>query len=270
MRLVQVVLGTAVLWIVLVAFGALWAVASFAAVWFAVAWVWLRTAHRGLLTEIDAEGANDADTHGELAALGAVQWRTGATWIASWAAPQAITPIVLASHGPAAAGQVGMSLAIATAPATLASAWLQGRYPQYGAFVARGDAAKLGSFAGYATAQAMVVCAIGTAAATIVVAWLGQSAPGLASRTLPAVAIAVLGAANLAWLVVQSLSSYLRAWREEPLTEATLAGTTLIVAGTAVSSSLTSTQQTITVYALLVLFGLLPLTLWGFARHHRL
>jgi hypothetical protein len=262
MRLVQMVAAMAALWAVLPMWGALWAVAMFALVWFVIAWGWLNGAHQGLLRQLRSYRGASATIDPPVVrdvSLTAVQWRTGIVWLAWWAAPQTLTPIVLAVHGPASAGRVGMTLAIATAPLTLASAWLQARYPRYGALVARGNIAELRHVARVATLQALVVCAAGTAAATVVVWWLARAAPTLAERALPAAAIATLGVANLAWLVVQSLASYLRAWREEPLMESTLLGALLVTGGALVAAIYTSARGAVTGYSLAVLFAMFPL-----------
>jgi hypothetical protein len=261
MRLVQVVVAMAVLWALLIRVGALWAVAAFAFVWLAVAFCWLRIRHGGLLVRRVTDHTTPPD-----GGLVRVQWRTGTAMLAWWVSPQALTPIALATHGASVAGQVGMSLAIATAPFVLASAWLQGRYPRYGALIARGMVDALRSVAVAATWQALAVCAIGTAAATWAVWLLGILVPSVANRALPALAICVLGAANLAWLVVQSLASYLRAWREEPLMEATVAGALVVMGGTLVVSAATSPGRTIMAYSLLVVVGMLPIVLLQFRR----
>jgi len=268
MRLAQMVVAMGVLWAVLPAWGALWAVSVFAVVWFVVAFGWLRVAHKGLIDQLRSDRAHlptDETVSADLP-LTPVQWRTGIAWLAWWAAPQTLTPIVLATHGPAAAGQVGMSLAIATAPLTLASAWLQGRYPRYGALVARGKITELRHVARVATLQALAVCAAGTAAATVVIWWLGRILPSLAERALPAAAIAILGVANLAWLLVQSLASYLRAWREEPLMESTVVGAFVVAIGAFVVANYTTAAGAVTGYSLMVLCGMFPLVLLATRR----
>ena len=164
---------------------------------------------------------------------------------------------------------LAMTLAIAMAPLTLASAWLQGRYPRYGALISLGQPDELRRVASEATTQALVVCLAGTLAATVAVWLLGVWLPSLAARALPAIAITILGAANLAWLAAQSMASYRRAWREEPMTEATVIGAALVTVGTYAASTFTSAAGTVTAYTLLVCLGMLPVTAMGFARPNR-
>ncbi|HKH92340.1 MAG TPA: hypothetical protein VKA54_11085 [Gemmatimonadaceae bacterium] len=266
MRLAQVTLSLMVFWLVLPRWGALWGVAAFAILWLSVAGVWLARVYPGLLSM--ARRALDVPTDVHVG-LGRAQWRTGASWLAWWAAPQALTPIMLVTHGPAAAGVVGMSLAIATAPLTLASSWLSARYPRYGALLASGARAELRHLARSATLQAAVVLVVGVAGATAVISLLGVVAPSLASRAMSPLGIALLGAGNLGWLLIQALGSYLRAWREEPLMEMALAGAIGVTSGTLLVATRASTIGTIVTYVLLVLCLALPLAVLGFRRHHQ-
>ena len=270
MRLFQTVISTIALWTVLLRWGALWGVAAFAIAWFATAWTWLVMRHGGLLANRSTATCAELEQHPrESPRVGAIQWKTGASWLAWWIAPQAVTPIILTTHGAAAAGQVGMSFAIATAPLTLGVAWLQARYPRYGALLASGMLEQLRRLARTATLQAALVSVSGVLGAAALVWFIGNLSPSLASRVLPAPWILVLGATNLAWLIVQSLGSYLRAWREEPLMQAAVAGAALATLGTFAAASRFSTEGAVTAYSVLVVGGVLPLAVLQFWRQHR-
>jgi hypothetical protein len=154
-----------------------------------------------------------------------------------------------------------MAFAIATAPLALALAWLQARYPQYGALISRGEVTKLERLVRRATLRAVIVGALGGVGATAAVWLIGKFSPTLAARSLPPVWIGVLAATNVAWIVIQSAGSYLRAWRQEPLTETALLGGSLVIAGTLAASVRMSTEGTITTYSILVAGLLTPLVL---------
>jgi hypothetical protein len=264
MRLVQVTLAVAALWCVLPVWGALWGVATFSIVWLSVAVVWLARAHSGFVAEL-----RHLRLDGDSMKLGPGQWRVGMTWLALWIAPQALTPVVLAVHGPSAAGQVGMSLAIATAPLTLASAWLTGRYPRYGAILARGAEVELNLLAARATLQAVGVFALGSLGAVAAMWLLGRTIPTLAARALSPAVIGMLGLSNLAWLLFQSVGGYLRAWREEPSTEAAAGGAAIVVLASGAAAFHFSTAGTVATYSLVVVLVMLPLAALILVRHRR-
>ena len=264
MRLAQVAVALIGLWCTLPIWGALWGVAVFSLVWLIVALAWLAREHSELLRDL---------YRGRLRAtpslLGAQQWRTAMTWLAWWIAPQALSPIMLAFHGAAAAGRVGMTLAIAAAPLTLSIAWLAARYPNYGALLARGARFELAHVARRATGQALVVLVAGTLGAAAAIWLLDRTLPALGARVLSPAALAILGVSNVAWLLVQALGGYLRAWRVERLMEAALIGAAVVTVGTVAAAHLLSTFATVVAYSLLVVLVVLPLSMRVLRRHER-
>jgi hypothetical protein len=264
MRFVQVSLATLGLWCTLPLWGALWGVATFSVIWLVVAVTWLLRDNFGLV-----RGLRDASFEAASSQLCRGLWRTGTTWLALWVAPQMLTPIVLATHGASAAGQVGMSLAVATAPLTLASAWLAGRYPRYAATLARGAEIELGRLARSATLQALGVFALSSLGAIWTVWELGLAVPTLAARALSPGVIGLLSLSNLAWLLFQSIGGYLRAWREEPLAEAAAVGAAVVTVGTWIAASFSSVTGTVAAYALIIVVATLPLAALVLVRHRR-
>ena len=273
MRLAQSLTAIPLLWIGITVLGALWGVALFSIAWLGVAQGWIYAHRFAIVRPEPGEGSTTAAASHtpdlRSGPLATTQWRTGTTWLAWWLAPQSVAPILLATHGPTDAGQFGMTLAIATAPLTLALAWLQARYPLYGALVARGKVQDLGRLAWKATVQAASVCVLGVVAAAAVVWFIGHSSPSLAVRAMSARWIIVLGASNLAWLLVQSMGGYLRAWREEPLMETAILSALLIVGGVWVVARTNATEPTVATYALFVVVVVTLLSSAQFIRLRR-
>ena len=268
MRLAQIAAATATQWIVLWVSGALWAVAAFAEVWLAVAWIWLRERYPELvpaaLMETDRVPLTESGT-----TLASVQRRSAATWLAIWAAPQILTPIVLVTHGAAAAGRIGMTLAIAMAPSVLAGAWLQARYPRYAALVSRGESVALASLARRASLQATLVGLAGITAVAAALWWLARVAPALADRALTPIAVVLLGITSLFWLLAQSLSSYLRAWRQEPLMETIIGSAVLVTLGSLLAAVWLPLPTTVAVHAAIVPLVLVTLIARWYSQDRR-
>lgn len=262
MRLVQTVVGLAALWVGLLTRGALFGVASMAVTWVVVAAVWLEATHGGLVRQAFA-----ARRSGE-GALGVVQWRTGFSWLTLWAAPQLLAPLVLAASSAAEAGRVGMSLAIATAPATLGAAWLQSRYPRFAATLVAEGRGALDVLARRAAAQALSVCLLGGVAVTAVVAVLHREFPVLGARVLPTWAVAALCATGLVWVAIQAMSGYLRSDRAEPMVVATTIGVAMVVIAAAVGA-MSGAEGATVAYSGAVVLGALPVALISFVRARR-
>jgi hypothetical protein len=256
MRLVQSTTAILALWIGLVFVGALPAVSMFAVSWLLVPVAWLAWSHRSFVVQTwRAQGGEPS--------LAAAQWRTGGTWLVLWAAPQLLPQLVLAARGAPDAGRIGMSLAIATAPVTLAGAWLQSKYPEYAATLAGSGRAAFDVLARRAGARALTVCALGGVAATTAAWLIHRFVPRLGDRLLSPGLVAALCATGLVWIVIHALAAYLRAEREEPLFAATALGISFAIAATSLAAPLGAQIATRT-YSLAVLTITLPIVAIAF------
>jgi hypothetical protein len=263
MRLAQAVTGVGALWLGLLTRGALFGVGLLSVLWVVIAATWLVATHGALVRQtITSAGKGGAPRD---LALGAVQWRTGFSWLAFWLAPQALAPLVLAMAGAADAGRVGMSLAIATAPNTLSGAWLQSRLPQFASTLAADGRDALNALAMRAARDALFVCCAAGLAIVGAAAIIHAYRPALGARLLPVGAVAALCATGVAWVTIQALTGYLRADREEPLFGVMAAGvgTTVLVAALAAPFGGVVTAYA---YSATVLLVVLPLAGSGFRR----
>jgi len=272
-RSTQALAAVGALWLGILAYDALWGMALFAVVWLAVPLAWLFHAHRGLLRQavhwIRHPHPNADATTALAARYSGVQRRTAASSLALWAAPQSLAPALLVFHGAAAAGRAGFSLALATAPVTLGTAWLFARYPRLGAHVATGDMAARDALARRAMSQALAVCALLGAVVTAAVAVLYVVAPTLATRVMPAAATGALAAAALGWVAIQGWAAWLRAERQEPLTVAIVSGSLIVIGATVGFAAVSDARTTVAAYALAVLAAAAPLAAVSFSRVRR-
>jgi hypothetical protein len=227
-------LGTlAVLWLGIPTMGGLVAVAL-SSVWQVLAVAgWLAMRHIGLLRQLlDSERLSDGTRADAAPLLHRVQARTAASWALSFVTFQCITPIAFALAGPADAGRVGFSLAVATAPLTLGLAWLQSRVPFVGRLSAEGRTAELDRAIRSAGAAALGVTLAGGATLAMAVQVLAPQIPTLLHRALPAESFVLLVIANVASVVNTAVAVRLRASRTEPLLEVIAAATALSLVST--------------------------------------
>ena len=251
MRLVQSTTAILALWIGLVGVGALEAVSMFALCWLVIPAAWLLWKHRAFVAQALRARSSEPS-------LAAAQWRTGGIWLVLWAAPQLLPQLVLAARGAADAGRIGMSLAIATAPVTLAGAWLQSRYPQYAATLARSGRQALDDLARRAGARALGVCALGGMAATGAAWLIHRFLPRFSDRLLSPALVAALCATGLGWIAIHALAAYLRAERREPLFAGAALGAGLTIVATAFAAPRGAEIATL-VYSLAVLALAVPI-----------
>jgi hypothetical protein len=269
-RLAQAVASVMALWLGILSLNALWGMVLFAGAWLIVPVLWLATAHRGLLRQVLGWVSNQPSARHSATELVEryvkVQRRTAASSLALWAAPQSLAPALLIFQGAATGGRAGFSLALATAPATLGSAWLFARNPRLGAHAASGDWAARDALARQAMMQALGVSALVGLFVTAALSALGAVAPSLAARAQPAGATAALAAASLGWVAIQAWAAWLRAERREPLTAATVSGALIVVGSTVLGAAAFDATTTMVLYALAVLGVATPLAAIAFKR----
>lgn len=159
------------------------------------------------------------------------QGRSARVWIALWLAPQLLTPAVMFFRGAAPAGDIGLHVALALAPPVLATAWLHGRYPRFGALVAAGALRTFDDTAREAFTHAMRVFAIAAAGVllvTIVAPWL---LPFVAGRTFSPLLALPLLVGSAAIVAFQAMLAWLRAFGDERFGTQVVIGCAAMCAG---------------------------------------
>jgi hypothetical protein len=258
------------LWTGIVASGPLAAAWLAATAQFLVAVAWLFARHRGLLRSprtlpaLLLEGvkglANRYRTE---------QARSAQLWIALWVTPQLLAPVLLRMRGGDEAGRLGVTLAVATAPLTLAIAWLHGRYPSFGAMVAEGRTREFDALARRATVEAASVFVATCVMLTGVVSLLPHLLPAFAMRFLPPASLVALMAGNFGGLLLQAMAGWLRAFRDEAIAVPIVGGAVAVVVSSAVAGTFGGAQLMAAVFAAATLLIAAPLAGGHFLRVRR-
>jgi hypothetical protein len=267
MRAVQALAILVTLWLGLLFTGALMAVWLAAMAQLAVAVGWLVRRHAGL---IRAPKSLPAHLMLEQAGLPArfrlEQRRSAQLWLALYLMPQLLAPVLLRAKGGDAAGRLGVTLAIAIAPLTLAVAWLHGRYPSFGALVAEGETQAFDTLARRAAGEAALIFAGGAVAVTGVVIALPFLVPMLAVRVLPLPALLGLLGGSLASLLLQAMAGWLRAFRDEEIATPIVGGAAAVVIASATASVLGGPNLTAVTFGLTSLVIAVPIAYVHFRR----
>jgi hypothetical protein len=126
-RLLQVVVGTLLAWIVLLSGGKLWAVAMMptAAVMVCVLWVLVKL--RKFIAQILSAHAVSVIAWG--AEVWPLQWRAAAGWLAGYALVLIHVPLLYATQGAIAAGQMGTTMTVVNTLSVLALAYPVAKVP---------------------------------------------------------------------------------------------------------------------------------------------
>jgi hypothetical protein len=269
MRLIQAAVSTACLWSLVPVAGSLTAIAVASIANLLVAAAWLAVSFPAAVRAGPAEQAAPIAAPTSGTSVMRAQNRSAASWIIGFLGPQLLSPIVFRFQGAAAAGQVGLSLAAATAPLMVSLSWLQARYPEYGGLVARGELDLLDSTAKRATAQALAVCGVSIVVLLLLVLWVQLFFARLGSRFLPIGGVAALCLTSIVYLLYQAMAGHLRAHREESLLWPIALGTSASIAATIAAARYGPMAAALS-YSASVIGVLLPASIVGFVRRRRL
>jgi len=146
-----------------------------------------------------------------------MQWKIALSWISGYFTFQLFTPVLFAFSGAAAAGQMGMSLSIASALTTVALAWIQTKAPLFGQLIARREFVELDRQFFRVVRQAA-----GIAASSGIAIWIGILAlhawdSPWSQRFLGPAPLGLLMLACFLQVIIYGESVYLRAHKDEPL-----------------------------------------------------
>ena len=137
------------------------------------------------------------------------------SWISGYFIFQLFNPILFKYWGPAAAGQMGMTLTISGALQALSIAWVNTKAAPFGQMVARKEYAKLDSTFFRALPQSTGLCLLGSLAVWLGVFSLHVHHSPYANRVVPLLPLAMILVVTVLSQISFAQSVYLRAHKQE-------------------------------------------------------
>jgi hypothetical protein len=145
-----------------------------------------------------------------------MQWRVAVSYLSGYFTFTIFTPLVFQYQGAAAAGQMGMTLAVVSAVGAVASIWSSSKAPGFGILIARRAYDELDQIFRRVWLASQLVLASGGIFVWLVIYVLYASHHRLAERFLPPLPTAFLAAGMVASNVCAPMGVYLRAHKREP------------------------------------------------------
>jgi O-antigen/teichoic acid export membrane protein len=213
LRLVQVATGSILAWLALISHHGLFAPAMMILGIASTALVWLygrRHFLLGLLRHLPGEHRINWG-----AEVWPFQWKIAVSWLSGYFIFQLFNPVLFAYKGPVVAGQMGMSLNLATALQSIAISWINTKSAPFGAMIARKQYAELDRTFFRSVRQSLAVCLAGALMILAGVIWINHQRIPFAHRLLTPGALALLFCATLVNLTVFAEALYLRAHKQE-------------------------------------------------------
>ena len=160
------------------------------------------------------------------------QWRIAISWLCGYFISQLFNPILFVYWGPAAAGQMGMSLTLMNAVSSVAIAWVYTKAAPFGQMIARKEYAALDAIFFRAMAQSVILCSIGSLLVWYLDVYLHTHHSPYATRLLPPLPFGLLLIVPVLNQVVASEALYLRAHKQEKFLLNSVLGATCIAIST--------------------------------------
>jgi O-antigen/teichoic acid export membrane protein len=145
-----------------------------------------------------------------------MQWRLAVQGLANYLLFSLFTPVMFHYHGPAVAGQMGMTLQVISVVQMMASAWVQTKVPRFGMLVAKRDYGELDKLWWRASKLSYAFAVAGSVIIWVAVLILNESGVGFASRMLGPLPTALFLVAYGLMHMSSCYAVYLRAHAREP------------------------------------------------------
>jgi len=197
-----------------------------------------------------------------------MQWRIAVSWISGYFIFQLFTPILFYFHGPAIAGQMGMSLVVANVIAIIPLIWLQANSPAMVKLVSSKNWLALDALYAKVFWQSTLVSLTGVISISVLLYVF--SAHPLIHRLLPLMDMIYLLIALFLSHVIGALAHYLRMHKREPFMVLSVIGAVLTALSMWFFGRLyASTGMVISLMLINLVYGL-PSALWLWQRSRKL
>lgn len=216
MRLIQSMLSSTAAWIFLLLGSGLYISSITAAITFAINLTWFITNQKKLLHEILNNRKNKLTNSIKWKdEIWPIQWRIALSWLSGYFIFQLFTPIAFRFHGAGSAGQLGMSLSIASVAGSVATAWISTKTPFFGQLIAQKEYNKLDEIYKRAFWQSCAILIITLSSLLLLVSFFKWNSLHIADRILPPYEFGLVLATTLANHIIYAQATYVRAHKRE-------------------------------------------------------
>ncbi|MEP7106641.1 MAG: hypothetical protein ABI760_01640 [Ferruginibacter sp.] len=144
------------------------------------------------------------------------QWRIALSWISGYFVFQLFNPVIFATDGPMAAGQMGLTLAVLGGILSVSLSWVNTRVPLFSRLIARREYAALDIAFNRTVKQASLICIICLSILIAGVLAMQNLEITMSNRFLPLFPLILLCITTFINQFVSALATYLRCHKQEP------------------------------------------------------
>jgi hypothetical protein len=265
LRLVQSVLGYAIVWATLLSGGGLWATTVVPIVSVLCTGYWLNV-HGNMLHWLSGRAVDIKNQLGWRKDVLPLQWRIALSWASGYLIFNLFTPMVFSQHGAVEAGRLGMALTVFSAISTIGMSWVNAKAPNLTMHIARGERRELNSMFKTLFIRSTGATALMSTGFFMIAWYLSTIGLPLMIRIASPGVLAVLAIVTVVNSMVFAMAIYMRAHREEPmLTQSIVVG--LSVALAAYMTIVYGVLTMVFIYMIICIFFSLPWTIWLFVKY---
>jgi hypothetical protein len=186
-------------------------------------------------------------------------WRYALSWACGYFSLQFYVPIMLKARGEVAAGKVGLSWSIMSAAFSLANVWIYTAIPRINILIEKKSWIELRNLAVRRCLLSLTTYAFGVGGFIVGLGIIGGSL-GIRDRFLPINGLAIVASAWMMQMILNTIATVLRGFKEEPFVALSIAGTAWTIA----SSILCARFMNIEMYFLGFLTSFIMTLPWAF------
>jgi len=268
-RVIYVVVGSAMAWATLATRHGLYAPAATIGGYALVGTFWLFFSKRHLLLPLLRRDSHQNRINW-MNEVWPFQWRIAVSWLSGYFIFQLYNPILFKYRGPVEAGQMGMSLNLANALTSVAISWINTKAAPFGAMIARKEYGRLDQLFFRSAKQAFgisILLAAGIWVFDVLLMW--RHAP-LAHRVIQPLPLAILLTFTCLNVPIFAEATYLRAHKQEKFLLTSVVSATLIGLSTYFLGRSYGALGIVIGTLLICVFASLPLGTYTFFKYRRL
>lgn len=214
MRMLQSIVGSFFAWITLMLGGGLLALPVLNMMSVIVALFWFWKVYHAFFSDMWRSKLNSVVSWKH--EIWPFQWKIALSWLSGYLILQLFVPVLFSYQGAVQAGQMGMSLSIASAISSIAIAWINTKAPMFGNLIASKRYAELDVLFARILKQSMLVVICGSISALALKYALMYFGSTFSDRILPLFPFSLLMLVAIVNHIVFAEAIYLRSHKREP------------------------------------------------------
>lgn len=271
LRLLQSVVGYALLWALLLSGQGLWA-ATAVPLASAVGTLWWLSRHpllRSMSSQALSPASNTpASSYTYARDIFPLQWRIALSWASGYFIFNFLTPVVFAYQGEVAAGRLGLALTIFSAISTVGISWISAKIPTFSAHIARRERSELNALFDRQALRSIGATLLCVTLFIGITQFAGHFVPKVLDRLPPLPALLLLAAVTIVNAIIFAMAAYMRAHKEEPLLIQSVVAAVFTGVGTFWMAHISLTA-TVAAYAAVTVLVSLPWCTLIYARYRQ-